>query len=104
LTPRRVVERQALIERMPYPLRERVLTTMSISDMAESEKVAASLRVQSLANEIGESMRAFAECGTKCFPAPLAREAPRATRRIEARASCWREGRAAGRLRASPCG
>jgi hypothetical protein len=42
---------------MPYLLRERerLLTTMSISDIAEAEKVAAGPRVQSLANEIAES-------------------------------------------------
>jgi hypothetical protein len=44
---------------MPHLLRERerLLTAMSLGDMAEPEKVAAGLRVQSLANEIAAYAR-----------------------------------------------
>jgi hypothetical protein len=53
----RSAERRGLIERMPHLLRERerLLTAMSLGDMAEPEKIAAGLRVRLLANEIAES-------------------------------------------------
>jgi hypothetical protein len=48
---------RSALERMPRLLRERerLLTAMSLGDMAEPEEVAAGLRLQSLANEIAES-------------------------------------------------
>jgi acyl-CoA reductase-like NAD-dependent aldehyde dehydrogenase len=53
----RPAERRGLIERMPHLLRERdkLLAAMSLGDMTEPEKVAAGLRVQSLAKEIAET-------------------------------------------------
>lgn len=48
--------RRGLIERMPHLLRERerLLTAISLGDMTEPKKVAAGLRLQSLATEIAE--------------------------------------------------
>jgi hypothetical protein len=54
-TARRGVERQALIDRMPALLRQRDALLDQMPDMTAPEQVAASLRVQSIANEIAES-------------------------------------------------
>jgi hypothetical protein len=69
----RSAEWRGLVERMPHLLqeRERLLTAMSLGDMAEPEKVAAGLRVQSLANEIAESY-ARIQCQDRPPPADAA--------------------------------
>ena len=52
---RRLVERQALIERMPELLRQRDALLEQLPDMPGAEQVAAGLRIAAIANESAES-------------------------------------------------